>query len=209
MVWKTQCLVSPWILPAMIGKNPFWHLVLILKQPCFSDAHWEFLWVCLSAQLPLLGGLQRASVARLPKAKSPLVGIKGLLKLQRLKGEEGKHRMLTLPFFSISMPLIHIREYLKRLWDLFPLELKVKCGIAPLGPKIRKRESDTRASYCKGGQPSPWWKWDSQIRPGNSREGWTFESHSSQRLGLHWGRCWSSSDVKKPKPNKIDWLHEI
>lgn len=51
---ENPCWVSPWILPAVVGKNPFWHLVLVLEQFCFSGVPWEFLRVCSSVQLNFL-----------------------------------------------------------------------------------------------------------------------------------------------------------
>lgn len=100
---ENPCWVSPWILPAVVGKNPFWHLVLVLEQFCFSGVPWEFLQVCSSVQLPPLGCLQRALVSSFPKAKSPLRDIKGLLKLHR-RGWRGKKANIRCRHF----PPLHL-----------------------------------------------------------------------------------------------------
>lgn len=121
---------------------------------------------------------------------------------KRLKGEEGKHKMSTLPSSPSLCPSFLSENISKGSEIYFLWNLKWSVGLHHWAPGWEKGKVMV-VSQRKGAQPSPWWMWDSQIRPGNSREGWILGSHNSQKLELYWGRYWSISEVKKPKSNKI------
>lgn len=115
-----------------------------LRVILFLFAHWVFLWVCSSVQLPPWGGLQMALRPGSPRphlsqeASKPFLG-------RTEEAEEGRKQTEDVDtcLLSVSMTLILIREISKGSEVCFPWHLK--CGIAPPGPRVRDRESDARA----------------------------------------------------------------
>lgn len=112
-----------------------------------------FLWCSLGTPLGLfisttssLGGLQRAPAAGFPEAKSSPRGLKRPSELHRGggRGEKANIRCRHFPPLHLHAPHSYQRTSQKALRSI-SLELKVKCGIAPLGPRGRGRERDIEA----------------------------------------------------------------
>lgn len=97
-IWKTQCVVSPWILPAAFGKNLLWHLTWSYNNPisvCALGISMGLL-ICTTSSF---GWFAKGTCGWVPQGQ---VSLKrhwspSWAAQRRLKGEEGKHKMSTLP----------------------------------------------------------------------------------------------------------------